>query len=82
MRVDNNIGTLMELKWFLYKNVLLFRFNAFLNYYLAAPQQPLSRGQPHSPDVNHCVFQITTRRSPGASLRGWVPKPDREPTGI
>ena len=27
----------------------------------------LPREQPHSPDVNHCVFTYSTRNSPGAS---------------
>ena len=27
---------------------------------------PILRGQPHSPDVNHCIFTCSTRRSPGA----------------
>ena len=28
---------------------------------------PLLRGQPHSPDVNHCVFTYLTKMSSGAS---------------
>ena len=28
---------------------------------------PLSRGQPQSPYVNHCVFTVSIRRLPGAS---------------
>ena len=28
---------------------------------------PLSRGQPHPPNINHCVFTCSTRRSSGAS---------------
>ena len=37
--------------------------NFFFNCYLAAP---LSRGQPHSPDVNHCIlhFQPEGYREP------------------
>ena len=45
---------------------------------------PLSRGQPHSHNVNNCIFffKYSTRRSPGASQRGWVPKPGQAPTGV
>ena len=33
---------------------------------------PLSKGHPHSPDVNHCDLANLARRSLGASQRGWV----------
>ena len=36
-------------------------------YYLAAPLSSLSRGQPHSPDVNHCFCCFLTERSLGIS---------------
>ena len=42
---------------------------------------PLSKGQPHSPDVNHCVVPNLDRRSPRTSWRGWVSKPSRAPSG-
>ena len=43
---------------------------------------PLSRGQPHHPNVNHCVLTILTQRSPGASEQGWVPNPGQAPSGV
>ena len=36
-------------------------------YFLMANFGPFSIGQPHQPDVNHCVLNILTRRSPEAS---------------
>ena len=38
--------------------------------------------QPHSPDINHLCFTCLTRRSLGASWRGWVPKPGQMPSGV
>ena len=34
----------------------------------------LSRGQPHPPDINHCILINLTPRSLGVSQRGWVPE--------
>ena len=45
------------------------RGNFFFNCYLAAPQPtfgPLSRGQPHSPNFNHCIFYIFDPRVTGS----------------
>ena len=44
--------------------------------------EPLSRGQPHSLDVIHCVFQVLTERSLGAVQSDCVPKPSRGPSGV
>ena len=54
---------------------------SFLNCYLTAPR-PLSKGQAHSPDVNHCALVISTRSLPGASQRVRVIKPGRAPSGV
>ena len=43
--------------------------------------ESLSRGQPHSSNVNLCIHLISTWRSLGASQRGWAPKPDQVPNG-
>ena len=49
----------------------------FFNCYLAAPRPfgPLSRGQPHSPDVNHCVlhFRLGGHQEPRSEVRSLSP---------
>lgn len=63
---------------------LKFRFVFFelLCGYLTANFLPLLRIQPHIPNVHHCVLWNSMRSSPGASLRGLVPKPGRAPRGV
>ena len=56
-----------------FTSVFVFVFFLY-NCYLAVPRPTLGHSQG---DVNHCVCTSLTRRSPGASWRGWVPKPGR-----
>ena len=55
-----------------FRRVTTFSDFFFFNFYLAAPGSNLghlSRGQPHSPDVNHSLSTILTLGSLGASQR-------------
>ena len=42
----------------------------------------LLRGQPHSANVNHCVFTFLTQRPPEALKKGWLPKSGRAPSKV
>ena len=44
--------------------------------------QPLSRGQPHSPGVNHIIVTYLTWKSPGSLKQGCVPKSNWVPSGV
>ena len=42
----------------------------------------LLRGQPHSPDVNHCVLHFSFEGHWEPCNKVWVPKPGRAPCGV
>ena len=77
--------------WFIYRVIINCKFwfdismicLFFLRLLFGFPKAnfgPLSKGEPHSPDVNHCVVPNLDRRPPRTSWRGWVSKPSRAPS--
>ena len=42
----------------------------------------VTRAASLAPDVYHCIWLISTWKSPGALWQGWMPKPGQAPFGV
>ena len=62
---------------------MFFKCNPLFSFWtaswLSTSFASFSRGQPHKPNVNHCILTISTWTSPGASKQSWIPNPGRAP---
>ena len=56
---------------------LLFFFFSFSVIWLPQNHQWATKEETHSYDANHYTLPCSTWRSPGATWRGWGPKPNR-----
>ena len=56
-------------------------FFFFFSIYLAAPRLIVLWRKNSITQLNRCIYQLSIRRSPGASWRDWIPNPGRATSG-